>query len=232
MRKRTKMWTAQIGKAAMEADNDQKEEEEVPRPGLASRVADIKKALALGQCDLRSGIGQQFKIFLQRNEAEEKKYEACSAAGPGKVQAAKKEFRLNWLKEECGRCTIKKTYLEAWQVVDEEHGVYEPLERIVWYEGGRESNTAWLAGLNYAAACAALGGKWIQWNDMTKRPELFYVKKIHKTTFRRAWSLMKEMQRDIKPEAAAAETAAAAAAAAAATATAAEGATATTIIFL
>ena len=66
------MWTAQIGKAAMEADNDQKEEEEVPRPGLASRVADIKKALALGQCDLRSGIGQQFTTFLQGNEAEKR----------------------------------------------------------------------------------------------------------------------------------------------------------------
>ena len=85
------------------------------------------------------------------------------------------------------------------------------MERIVWYEGGRESSTAWMAGLNYAAACAALGGKWIQWNDMTKRPELFYVKKCHKATFRKAWSLMKEMQRDIKPEAAEATAAAGAA---------------------
>ena len=70
--------------------------------------------------------------------------------------------------------------------MDKELGTYEPFERVVILEGGRENMSAWRAAVNYTLKCLRLGGMWVMWNDFTLRPQVLYVKKERISDFKQA----------------------------------------------
>ena len=65
--------------------------------------------------------------------------------------------------------TPARSKTESWQDVDTEYGTYEPLERIIYFEGGRHSEAACNAAMLYAQKAMRMKGRWIQWNSMTER---------------------------------------------------------------
>ena len=87
---------------------------------------------------------------------------------------------------------LKKSKLEAYQVVEGEEGTYEPLDMVVQHEGGRHSAQAWEAALNYLQRCMELGGMWISYNDFTKRVEVLYIKRTRRSSFDQKWQLYEE----------------------------------------
>ena len=88
----------------------------------------------------------------------------------------------------------KQRKIESWKRVDEDIGSYEPLERIVKFEGGRHSASAWQAAYNYVSKAMALGGNWLSYNSFTQRVDILYVKKTQRSSFERAWELYNERQ--------------------------------------
>ena len=61
----------------------------------------------------------------------------------GETQRLKKEFRLNWAKDNLKANTeVRHRQEESWSRVQSEHGVYMPFEKIVWEEGGETSPAA------------------------------------------------------------------------------------------
>jgi len=163
-----------------------------PLPGLAKGAELLKEALEQGDINLRSCLGQKFAAFIKSDPEQAKLYKDAKA--PGQTQALKKAFRLKWAQTEYEKITVKKTKLEEWKVVKGDIGTYEPLERVVYYEGGHHSASAWKAALNYVAKCLELGGMWVTFNDFTKRPEVMYVKKTKMSSYTEAWGLYSEQK--------------------------------------
>eukprot|EP00974_Lingulodinium_polyedra_P052319 5033645-Lingulodinium_polyedra.AAC.1 len=59
----------------------------------------------------------------------------------------KRAFRLKWAQTQYERSTVSvRRQEESWQQIDEDVGAYEPLERIIEFEGGVRSESAVRAG--------------------------------------------------------------------------------------
>ena len=148
-----------------------------PKTGQEKKASLLGDAIAAGDVDVRGPLGQQFTAFLKANPEAANNYKQAGVGDAGSRNAAKKAFRLNWAQARYEEVTEVKTKLEAFQEIDEEDGVYEPLEMIAVHEGGKDSKAAWTAAINYAKRAMMLGGKWLAYNSFTQRVDILYVKK-------------------------------------------------------
>ena len=97
-------------------------------------VQQLKDALSADVVGLRTSVGQSFAQYLRKNPDAKAKYDALKT--PGETQRLKKEFRLNWAKDNLETITeVKHRQEESWSRVQGEHGVYMPFEKIVQEEG-------------------------------------------------------------------------------------------------
>ena len=175
--------------AAVKAANTVSEREALP--GQEEHIARIQQALNENDVCVRSALGQSFSKWLKENPDQAQAYANLKA--PTKTVQMKKDSRLRWAKrEQEEKSMLKKSKLEAYQVVEGEEGTYEPLEMVVQHEGGRHSAQAWEVALNYLQRCMELGGMWISYNDFTKRVEVLYIKRTRRSSFDQKWQLYEE----------------------------------------
>ena len=114
--------------AAIKAAQTVGEREALPRQ--EEHIARIQQALNDNGMCVRSALGQSFSKWLKENPDHAQAYANLKA--PGKTVQMKKDFRLRWAKrEQEEKSTLKKSKLEAYQVVEGEEGTYEPLEMVV-----------------------------------------------------------------------------------------------------
>ena len=74
----------------------------------------------------------------------------------------------------------------------------EPFDVIVRNEGGPSNPDNIKAALNYCRMCLKLGGRWVHYNNWTKRIEFVYQKKRMTQIWRDKWSMQRVEQRAIK----------------------------------
>ena len=76
-----------------------------------------------------------------------------------KGHAAKKELQKQWCELQLARHVAKKEKSTGYQKVDKSKGKYKSLRDLARKEGLQKA-------LAYAQKCSALGGSWLQWDDM------------------------------------------------------------------
>ena len=158
--------------AAVKAANTVPEREALP--GQEEHIARIQQALNENDVCVRSALGQSFSKWLKENPDHAQAYANLKA--PGKTVQMNKDFRLRWAeREQEEKSMLKKSKLEAYQVVDGEEGTYEPSEMVVQHEGGRHSVQAWEVATNYLKRCMELGGMRLAYNDFNKRVAVLYI---------------------------------------------------------
>ena len=103
----------------------------------------------------------------------------------GNSKEQRELFRKKWAKDIYTEVLEQRRQCE--EIVDEDisGGTYEPFDVIHSKEGGDASAANFDAAKNYAWKCLALGGRWIRYNDFTKRLELLYLKLGVKQTFKK-----------------------------------------------
>ena len=80
-------------------------------------------------------------------------------------------------------------------IVNTDHGMYEPLSRIIELQGFVvDPKGATRHGAEYTRKCLKLGGQWTWHNHMTSELELVYAKRGHITSFETAWELFQETE--------------------------------------
>lgn len=170
-------------------------EDHVPLAGSEKLVAQLAAALAKEDVDTRSSLGQTFTKYLKDNPEKAAEYKALRC--PGQTVELKRQFRLRWAEEtRAQNCKKVKVKREEWKQIDREMGTYEPLERIIWLEGGKEYASSVQAALIYVRKAVAMGGDWIRWNPMTERSDVLYLKKGFETEFLRSWAQYSEFTQD------------------------------------
>ncbi len=104
--------------------------------------------------------GLQRKLFVPVDSANNPKW-VCKAPQETKTK----------------RVTISETHAEE--------GTYLPFACIVTEEGGGVAGTK--AACNYILRCLELKGKYLYWDDFTRRVKFLYVKRTWRSAFSRAW---------------------------------------------
>ena len=93
---------------------------------------------------------------------------------------------------------LSRVKTEETEDEDLRDGVYEPFSVIVNAEGGPKDKRNVMAAQEYCNECVALGGKWVQWNKMSKRVEFLYVKRRLRQAKRDRWQLVKHESKRLK----------------------------------
>ena len=108
--------------------------------------------------------------------------------------AERKKIKADYVAAKYTAAVKGKTETISWREVDEEWGTYHPLAIVIRDEGGKDDPEAVKAGVLYVEKCISMGGRWIQYNDMTERFEYLYVKKIWEKAFTKSWSMYTEFR--------------------------------------
>ena len=106
-----------------------------------------------------------------------------------KGHAAKKELQKQWCELQLARHVAKKEKSTGYQKVDKSKGKYKSLRDLARKEGLQKA-------LAYAQKCSALGGSWLQWDDMWDHWVFFEVEKSWSQIFTKAWSIHLEQTSD------------------------------------
>ena len=106
-------------------------------------------------------------LTYQWNKALEIDAELKASYALQKGRQQRAEFRKKWAMGVWKRMKTEREHLETVTEKEWKDGSYEPITVIFQKEGG--DGGALKATRNYIAACLALGGPWIQFNDMTRR---------------------------------------------------------------
>jgi hypothetical protein len=151
---------------------------------LEAELADVESQVRDG-VPPRKSMGVAFGRDKKGGQSEEYKNK--------QGHAAKRAFREDWGEKRIK--VLKETKFKEliYTRSEQEKGEYLPFDIIVDREGGPNRAAAVQAALNYTKACLQMQGMWTQYNEMTKRGEFLYVRKIHKTTFTTAFKLHQEM---------------------------------------
>eukprot|EP00974_Lingulodinium_polyedra_P134204 11228322-Lingulodinium_polyedra.AAC.2 len=183
----------ELNNAAAEESTESSQHDRQPIPGNEKYAEQLKSSLEHKNIPTRSPLGQKFTEHLRRSPLDAQAYESIKAAPGEKITELKNNFRLRWAAAQYEKVTTV-THVETheWQDIDEESGCYEPLERIIELEGGRQYNEAVRAALRYVMKARAMGGKWVMWNPMTERCDILYIKKTCKKIFSTKWSIFKK----------------------------------------
>ena len=73
--------------------------------------------------------------------------------------ALKRKFRLEWGEKWLNEKTTQvKTKSREWEIVDAEIGTYEPVSRILFFEGGKDDDEAVRATTLYVRKALQMGG--------------------------------------------------------------------------
>ena len=161
--------------------------ERAPLPGKGNFMQQLQDALSADEVGLRTSAGQSFAQYLRTNPDAKAKCDVLKT--PGETQRLKKEFRLNWAKDNLEAITVlRHRQEESWSRVHGVHVVYMPSEQIVQEEGGETSPAAVKAATLYAMKALAMGGEWIRYNVMTERTDILYLQYPHDSTFSPNWS--------------------------------------------
>ena len=150
----------------------------------------LHECIVKNEVSARASIGQAFKSWLIKNPDQKASYE--SIKGAGKTHTLKNEFRVAWAKDQLEERAAGKRKTKEWQKVSMDEGCYESLERIIFLEGGRRSPQAVRAAVNYVTKAFAMGGDWINFNSMTGRTDILYIKKKKMSIFTTKWELFEE----------------------------------------
>ncbi len=185
-----------LDKAALSGEA---KEQPTPMEGMEGLVCSIMEELRDDDINSRGPLGQRFRKFLQSHPTENEKYRALKA--PGRTVEMKRQFRVQWaqkLKDSC--MEAGKTRRVSWHVEDLEQGTYEPFERLVVLEGGKDSRAAWEAAYRYASKAMAMAGTWLRYNPMTERTDILYIKSQHNMVFRKKWEQYQLEQGPVEPK--------------------------------
>ena len=169
--------------------SEQASQEEVePIKGSEKICEQLKEAMQAKDIDSRSSLGQKFQRFLKSSAEASEQY--ANLQEKGKTYDLKRRFRLKWAQTQWEKNTVQtKCKLQSWQTIDEESGTYEPFDRIIHFEGGKESKPAVQAATLYVQKAKQMGGQWVMWNPMTERTDILYIKKSLKKVFQQKWDL-------------------------------------------
>jgi len=151
-------------------------------------VGQLRDALAKGDVDVRSSLGQKFAAHLKTSHESQKAYAAFK--GTSGATAAKKAFRLAWAQKEIqGKVVITKSKLEVLEDKVGHRGIYMAIDRVAVAEGGLENPHAWRRAKNYAMECLQRGPPFVEWNSMKQDTEVLYFEKIRDSIFSTSYTL-------------------------------------------
>jgi hypothetical protein len=158
-------------------ENYLKVQEEVPRTSKkledVDLVSELSRAITGGDIGVRSALGARFTRMLKTSPEQAEAYKNCG--GSAGVVEKKKQFRLQWAKDEYESKTTTREHVTSFKQVFGNLGTYMPVERIIHFEGGVASTAAIQASVKYVEKALSMGGDMIRWNPMTERSDILYV---------------------------------------------------------
>ena len=166
------------------------------KPGQEDLVRQLQDALAAGDVNLRTAIGQRFSLFLKNDPQAKEEYN--SFKGQVGSQKLKQDFRLRWSKSELQKkVVVKKSKLEQLKEEFGEEGVYMSLDRFIIKEGGHNNERAVRCALNYAAVAYQKGHPWVEWHAWKRVTEILVFDKVRRNVYAKSFSLEREEVADI-----------------------------------
>ena len=140
---------------------------------------------------IRTGSALSQRIMRALTPAEKVEYDAL-----GKKHDKKSEWRRKWAATRYEQILNEKTKTETWSITDTSVGTYMSFSKIIDEEGHRDNIGDVKAAQNYVLACAAMAGRWVSWNVMTRRYDYLYIRKGSREEFNKSWSLLEKMVTD------------------------------------
>ena len=146
-----------------------------------------------GDFDIRKGLGQKFSkshVKGSDNYNKMQKYIQQKAQEGVKTNTAKSMFRKEWSKKTYENLKESQVHSKEWEEVDTEHGVYVCFAVLVESFGyNYDPQGALKRACSYADKCIAMGGSWLDNNDMIDEVDYFLLRKEHKTIMKEKWGL-------------------------------------------
>ncbi|CAK0833824.1 unnamed protein product [Prorocentrum cordatum] len=161
-------------------------------------IVQMTDALKTNTVEPRSGLGQRFSTAHKPGTDNAKKLEAyVKRRGDEGVKTndAKKEFRIQWAKEQLDSITHGKKETNEWQEVDEETGTYVPFAVLVEKMGFFfDPEGALERAKKYADKCMAMKGGWVVDDEMVEEINFFHLERKHRTILAKKWESYTQSQ--------------------------------------